>query len=134
MINKKIILILSMLFFGLLMTCSDADKNEDECRSTQMAFVTSVNSPSTGLVNEKINIVVNFPVYNGCGSFGKFIETKNNTRITIEVEARYEGCICSQDVPIRTVNYEFIPRSTGNYKLNFKSSPTEVITVNLTII
>ena len=51
----------------------------------------------------------------------------------IEINARYEGCICTQDAPIRTVNYEFITQIPGNYELRFKSNDTDFITVNLLI-
>jgi len=129
---KNIIPLVSLIIFGFLISCNNDDK-ENECISSKTEYVTSVDSPTTGMVNEKINIEVNFQVYNGCGEFGKFIETQNNNTINIEIEAKYVGCICTDNLPIRTVNYEFIPNSAGNYKLNFKSSPTEFITVNLTI-
>ena len=130
--NTHTILLISIMIFGLLVNCNDDDK-EDECITSKTEYVTSVNSPTTGMVNQTINIEVKFGVSNGCGGFGKFIETENgNTRI-IEVEAKYVGCICTQDAPIRTINYEFMTNNAGDYKLNFKSSPTEFITVNLTI-
>ncbi|WP_417368778.1 hypothetical protein [Gelidibacter japonicus] len=129
---KKIILLLFMMTNGLLISCSDDDKNED-CISTQTAFVTSVEAPKTGVTNKIINIEVSFQVNNGCGRFGKFIEKKNGNTSAIEVEAKYVGCICTDNLPIITVNYEFITNKVGNYELNFKSSPTEFITVNLTI-
>ncbi|EGV42836.1 hypothetical protein BZARG_3032 [Bizionia argentinensis JUB59] len=131
--KKNIILIIPIIFFGIIMSCTDNDDREDECITNKTEYITSVNSPKTGIVNETINIEVNFGVSNGCGGFGKFIETQNGNNKTIEVEAKYEGCICTQDAPIRTVNYEFIANSVGDYELNFKSSSTEFITVNLTI-
>lgn len=128
----KISFLLCIMIFGLIVSCSDGDKNED-CISRQNEFVTSVNAPENGTVNKPLTIEVNFAVYNGCGGFGRFIEQINgNTRI-IEVEAKYVGCICTTDVPIRTVTYEFNTDTGGNYELKFKSSPTEFITVNLTI-
>ncbi|WP_338356891.1 hypothetical protein [Yeosuana marina] len=131
--KENIILLISIMIFGLLASCNDDDK-EDECISNKTEYVTSVNSPTTGVVNETINIEVDFQVHNGCGQFGKFIETQNNNNVkNIEIEAKYEGCICTDNLPIRTVIYKFIPNNTGNYKLNFKSSPTEFITVNITI-
>lgn len=130
--KTNIILLISITLFGLLISCSD-DDNENECISSNTEYVISINSPTTGVVNETINIEVNFQVFNGCGGFGKFIETQNGNSRVIEVEAKYVGCICTQDAPIRTVNYEFTASSIGDYELNFKSSPTEFITANLTI-
>jgi hypothetical protein len=121
------------MLFELSISCNKDDDNKEECITNKTEYITSVDSPDTGIVNQIINIEVKFGVINGCGGLGKFIETNNgNTRI-IEVEAKYEGCICTQDAPIRKVNYEFIPTNTGDYELKFKSSPTEFITVNLTI-
>ncbi|WP_047544859.1 hypothetical protein [Psychroserpens sp. Hel_I_66] len=131
--KKNIILLISIMIFGLLISCSDDDEKENECISSKTEYVTSINSPTTGVVNETINIEVNFQVFNGCGGFGKFIETENGNSRVIEVEAKYVGCICTQDAPIRMVNYEFTTSNAGDYELNFKSSPTEFITVNLTI-
>jgi hypothetical protein len=131
---KNSLLFAPTIFFGLLFSCSIDQKNEGECVSNKTEYVTSVNSPSKVSVNETINIEVSFQVFNGCGRFGKFIETQNNNTKNIEVEAKYEGCICTQDLPIRATNYKFIPNRIGNYELNFISSPTEFITVNLAII
>ncbi len=131
--KKNNFLLISIMIIGLLISCSDDDEKENECTSSKTEYVTSINSPTTGVVNEAINIEVNFQVFNGCGGFGKFIETENGNSRIIEVEAKYVGCICTQDAPIRTVNYEFTASNAGNYELNFKSSPTEFITANLTI-
>jgi len=130
---KTIITILSLIIFGLLLSCNNNDDNENECQETKTEYVTSVNSPTTGMINETINIEVDFQVYNDCGGFGKFIETQNSNSINIEIEAKYKGCICTENAPTRTVTYEFTPNNSGNYELNFKSSPTEFTTVNLVI-
>lgn len=123
-------LILTLLLF-VIFSCSKEPENS--CIENRIAYVTSTNSPSTGNVNENINIEVSFGVNNGCGNFGKFIETQNGNIKTIEVEARYEGCVCTMDAPTRKTNYIFKTQNSGNYILKFKSSPTEYITVNLAI-
>jgi hypothetical protein len=120
------------MIFGLFNSCND-DDGEDECISTGIGYVTSVNSPSSGLVNETVNIELDFIVINGCGEFGQFIESQNNNIRNITVEAKYEGCLCTQDIPTRKINYLFSTESAGDYELKFKSSPTEFITVNLSI-
>jgi hypothetical protein len=127
---KKYIIIIGILLLTNI-SCSENDKND--CVENKLAYVASVDPPSHGVINEIINIEVNFGVSNGCGQFGEFIETENGNVKTIEVNARYEGCICTQDAPIRTVNYEFITQIPGNYELRFKSTDTDYITVNLLI-
>jgi len=127
---KKHLLILSILT-SIFISCSDNDKND--CVENKLAYVASVNSPSNGIINEIVNIEVNFGVFNGCGGFGEFIETQNGNLRMIEVMAKYEGCICTQDTPIRTVNYEFTTKIPGDYELKFKSSEIDFITINLLI-
>jgi|TARA_B110001469_G_scaffold19_1_gene38 hypothetical protein len=122
-----------ILISSFIISCDNDDDKNNECIEYEIGYVTSLNAPNTGTVNETINIEVNFRVFDGCGGFGKFIETENGNIRTIEVEAKYEGCICTQDAPIRTTNYEFTAINAGEYELSFKSSPTEFITVNLTI-
>ncbi|MDC9721210.1 MAG: hypothetical protein PSN34_00370 [Urechidicola sp.] len=128
--KTKFILILSFLFL-ILISCSE--KENEECIDNSIALITSVNAPSVGVVNEIINIEVKFQVRNGCGKFGRFIETGNINVKTIEVEAEYIGCFCTHDLPTRHVNYEFIPTSVGNYELIFKSSETNSIVINISI-
>jgi hypothetical protein len=115
----------------LSLSCND-DENEN-CYATDVAYIISVDTPPKGKVNETINIPVDFTVYNGCGSFGKFIETKSGNTITIEVLAVYEGCICPMNVPLITENYKFYSSVAGTYYLKFKSSPTEYIIDTLNI-
>lgn len=128
--KTKLTLLLSSLLL-LIMSCSKEPENN--CIENKIAYISSINSPTTGSVNEIINIEVSFGVNNGCGNFGKFIETQNGNTKTIEVEARYEGCVCTQDAPTRKTNYVFKTTISGNYILKFKSSSTEFITANLTI-
>lgn len=129
--KPKLKLILSALLL-VIFSCSK-EEQENNCIENKIAYVSSINSPSTGTVNENINIEVSFGVNNGCGNFGKFIETQSGNTKTIEVEARYEGCICTMDAPTRKTNYVFKTQISGNYILKFKSSSTEYITVNLAI-
>lgn len=131
--KKNIILLVSMIIFELLLSCNNDQAKDNQCISSKIEYVTSINSPTTAIVNEMINIEVNFRVFNGCGEFGKFIVTESGNSRVIEVEAKYVGCICTQDIPIRTTNYVFKASQAGEYELNFRSSPTEFITASLTI-
>ncbi|MDP3314059.1 hypothetical protein [Lutibacter sp.] len=128
---KKYLIFLSILL-SINISCSD-DNDKNDCIENKLAYVTSVDSPSNGVINEIINIEVNFQVNNGCGEFGEFIETRNGNVKIIVVKARYEGCMCTDNLPIRKVNYEFITQIPGNYELKFKSNETDFIIVNLLI-
>jgi hypothetical protein len=129
----KFFYLTALLIISSLIISCESDEQNKECIEYDIGYVTSVNSPTTGAVNETIKIEVNFRVINGCGGFEKFIETENGNSKTIEVEAKYEGCVCTLNIPIRTVNYDFKASKSGDYQLNFKSSPTEFITANITI-
>jgi len=134
--TKIVFKIFAFLIFAIITSCNnDDDKSDDQnlCLENIFAGVSDVIAPSTGTVDETITVQVEFGVGNGCGQFGRFIETQNGNSRTVEVEARYEGCICTQDAPIRTVNYQFIPKTAGIYELKFKSNSTEFVTVNITV-
>lgn len=128
MIKRQLLVVLILI---LIFGCKNDD--DSDCSQRQSEYVTSVEGASNGKVNEPIDINIEFFVYNGCGQFGKFIETRNGNIWEIEIEALYEGCICTTDIRLRTAVYEFIPNNTGEFQLRFKSGPEEFIDLNITI-
>lgn len=129
---KKNLMLSFLVFTIIIVSCSNSNE-DDNCVSYGAAVIFNVNGPSTGKVNEKINFEVDFYVFNGCGRFGRFVEsTSENTRI-IEVVAKYVGCTCTQDLPKRTTNYTFQSSISGTYYLKFQSGQTEFIIDTLTI-
>lgn len=121
-----------LISFTLLVSCNN-EGNNDDCIEYETAYVTSVNSPVSGSVNETINIDLNFNVKNGCGNFHNFIETDDGNTKTIEIIAKYEGCPCIQAIIPKTVIYEFEAQNAGTYTLKFKSNETDFIEAILTI-
>ncbi len=125
---------ISITTFGLISSCNnDDDPVEDLCIINKIEFVTSINAPATGMVNQPIITEVKFRIINGCGQFGRFIQIQEGNTQTIEVQAKYVGCYCTQDVPTRTINYTFTPTVAGNYQVKFRSSETEFITANISV-
>ena len=119
------ILLTVVLFFG----CTDTSEYYYVTE-----YVIAVNSPTTGMVNETSNIEVLFRISgSSCYKSAEFIETSNGNSRNIEIVAKYEGDVCTFDAPIETITYQFITNNVGDYELKFKSSPTESITINLTI-
>lgn len=112
MITRIIIYSLSIIF--ILSSC----KNE-ECVEYRQSPVTSTNSPTIGEVNKEIPIYVSFGCFNGCGQFHSFEENKQGNTITIKVNAKYEGCTCTQDLPIRQTTYKFKTSEKGIFYLKF---------------
>lgn len=103
------------------------------CAVNNSANVTPVEVPSVGIIGEPIIIAVTFQARNGCGKFGKFIESGNEMTRTVEVEAKYEGCICPYNVPLIETSYKFTPNYSGEYIFRFKSGVDEFITITVLV-
>jgi len=128
-------ILFTILIVAIFASCkNDGDKKDENlCIENSFAGITEVVAPTTGTVGETIVVEVDFRVRNGCGQFGRFIETQNGMSRTIAVEARYEGCICTQDLPIRTVDYQFSQDAAGSYELRFKSDQSNFIVKTIVI-
>src|SRR5688572_10923780 len=114
-IQKIIFLTVFTISFG---SCSKNNIDKD-CLEYTRAFVSKVEGPSTGQINQEVNFQVYFGVHNGCGQFGNFEESIEANSRLIKVIAKYEGCICTQDAPGRIGDYKFRTSQTGTYFLKF---------------
>lgn len=127
---------IKILFFTLvtvLIILSCGGDNERECQAEEIAYINEVDAPATAKVNETVPIDVTFSMINTCGSFSEFVETSDEQGFIISVKANYTGCICGQAIIEDTQTYEFNAPSVGIYELNFRSSPSEFITVNIEV-
>jgi hypothetical protein len=134
MINtKRIIIVLagSAFSFFVLSTCT---KTKDNCISFTKTPVTKVEGANTGLVNQDLIFTVSFQCFNGCGQFGSFEQTTNGDSTIINVIAKYEGCVCTQNAPTRQTVYKFKATQPGIYYLKFwqgeKGFLTDTIKIN----
>jgi hypothetical protein len=107
-------------------------KDVDTCISFKKGPVSKVEGPVTAMPNQEIVLTVFFTCFNGCGQFGSLNETTNGNTTTIVVNAKYEGCVCTQDVPTRTTPYKFKKTQQGVYTLKFYQSDSAFI--NHTIV
>ena len=131
MLKMKVTYGFIILIMVITISCS---KNEErECVPNEPANVTSVEAPSEGNLGETISMVVNFQVIDGCGEFGKFIETGNGLTRTIEVEAIHTGCGCYHNMPVVQTTYDFTPNSSGEYVFRFKSGTDEFKTATVLV-
>lgn len=105
----------------------------NKCLSYTKAPVTKIEGPTTALVTQNINLTVSFGCFNGCGQFGNFEETTNGNTTTINVNAKYEGCICTQDTPIRQTIYSFKRTQPGTYDLKFLQTDNNYLTYTITV-
>lgn len=130
---KKIKMIFFLLLFSFaLISCSD-DDDQTECISFETENVTSVDAPETAMVDETVDIEVDFTVSNSCGEFSRFLETGSATTRQIVVEAIYEGCACNEVIETITAVYTFTPEEPGEYEMNFASGENDFITANITV-
>ena len=124
------------LYFSLmvlsLIGCTKTP-NEPPCISFQTGPVTKIDGTTTASVNQEILLTVDFTSMNGCGQFNKFEETVNGNETTIVVNAKYEGCICTQDLPTRRVTYKFRKSQAGIYTLKFFQSDNIYLNHTVTV-
>ena len=120
------------LFFALLVL-TGCTKHQGNCISFVKAPVTRVDGPNTGFVNQDIDLTVSFVCNNGCGQFGNFEITSSGTTISIAVIAKYEGCICTQVILTRQVQYRFRQSVPGTYTLKFYLPDNSYLTHTITI-
>lgn len=125
-VYHKIILLLFSLAF-LFVSCKKSAENID-CVSYTNGPVTTIEGPSTALVGQEIVLNVSFQSINGCGQFGSFEETSVGNNVNITVKAKYEGCVCTQDYPIRTTSYKFKKSQSGSYQLRFLQAENTYLT------
>lgn len=91
------------------------------------APVTRIEGATTASVNQEINLTISFTCFNGCGQFGNVEETIAGNTTTIIVNAKYTGCICTQDVPTRATSYKFKKALAGTYELKFLQTENNYI-------
>ena len=111
--------LICFVFSIILLTSCIKKKEEDKCLSYAKAPVTKIEGATTASVNQELNLTISFICFNGCGQFGNVEETISGNTTTIVVNAKYAGCICTQDVPTRTTLYKFKKSQAGTYELKF---------------
>ncbi|MBI3719288.1 MAG: hypothetical protein HY252_11950 [Sphingobacteriales bacterium] len=107
----------SFLIIVYLSGCEKKDNTR--CLSYKKAGVTKIEGPTTGFVNQDIDLIISFGCISGCGQFGNFEQISNGDTTTINVIAKYEGCICTQEAPTRQTTYKFKATQPGTYYLKF---------------
>lgn len=111
-----------LLFIGLgLMFNNSCRKKEASCSSYVKSATSYVDGPTTGQVNQDINITIHSSGPDGCTqtSGAKFTETVDRQTRTIQVMAKHEGCVCTlQVVDVQSI-YTFKASQPGIYTLKF---------------
>ncbi len=125
--------IFTVIVFAALIGCTKENSN-DTCVEEEFAYATNVQAPSTGTINQDVEIEIDFNIKNSCGNFNGFKESAQGNSRIIRVSTLYEGCRCLQVVEKKTATYIFNTSVPGDYELKFVSAEGDYIVVELTIV
>lgn len=120
-----------LLFVCALISCDCKDDNNNCITFEPAGIETVVEKPNADAIGRLFDVA--FRVKNGCGNFGSFEETTEGSVTTIEVIARYEGCICTEISPLLETVYIFNQTTPGTYTLQFKKSEGTFISQTVVI-
>ncbi len=112
-----------LLFVAFLIASCDCtgDNDNNNCLTFEPAGIEEVTEKSNVDAAGTLFDVA-FRVKNGCGSFGSIEQTTEGMVTTIEVIAKYEGCVCPEISPLLETVYIFNQTTPGTYTLQFKKS------------
>ncbi|HSN59462.1 MAG TPA: hypothetical protein VLR49_00900 [Ferruginibacter sp.] len=123
----------SLIFAVFILWGCNKNQYEQPCVSFSKAGVTKIEGPLTASVSQEIPLTVSFSCMNGCGQFGNFEESTVGNTTTIILNAKYEGCVCTQDIPTRQISYSFKRIQAGTYILKFWETPNSFLTHTITV-
>lgn len=115
-----------------IFSCNSNDDNNDNCIEYEAAGIELVE-PNVNATSNEYLFDLSFRVKNGCGEFSSIEQNTVGTTTTIKVIAKYEGCICTQDAPLRKTIYNFNQTNPGTYTLKFQKADDSYITQEVVI-
>ena len=121
-------IILAILTVFMLSSC-----NKDNCIEHKQSPVVFTNTPATAEKNKSIPINVSFQCYNGCGQFDAFEESVLGDTLKIKVIAKHEGCVCTENLPLREAVYSFQRAESGTYFLKFLKTDNTYLTDTIVV-
>lgn len=122
-----------ILLIGLIIILSSCKTSDNILHKTTPIF--KIEAPSSGKINETVNIEVYFGASNGCTSFRKFNETENSSFVrTISLETQQpKNAFCTDNAPILHQTYSFTPTLKGTYTLKFWSGNSQYISTDILV-
>lgn len=114
-----------------LSSCSSDDGGETII--IKNSYLTSVDGPVTGTVNQEITLTTKYVIENSCGQFEKFNEVQNGNSKTIDVQVKYTGENCTTASTEVTTPYKFTVIAPGTYTFKFKRNASQFITHVVTV-
>jgi hypothetical protein len=117
----------------ILLVACNKHQEDTTCISFSKAPVSKIEGATTATVNQEIPLTISFGCFNGCGSFGNVEQISNGNTTTIIVNAKYQGCVCTQDAPTRQTTYLFKKAMAGTYVLKFQQTETTYLMYTITV-
>lgn len=132
MAKRSFISPIGFVFFFVFISCH---KNHDNnvCVSYTKATVTKIEGLNTGLVNQDINLGVLFYYADGCGQSASIEQSADKDTTTINVIAKYQGCLCTDILLGGKVVFNFRKTQPGTYYLKFWQSDKSYLTDTIII-
>jgi hypothetical protein len=106
-------------FFILICTAACSKKESSDCLTYERARFIEASLPAFGLVNQVIPVPTKFACTNGCGKFSSFETKIDGNTISVRVIAKYEGCVCPENIPTFTETYNLQVSTPGSYIVKF---------------
>ena len=131
--NKSISALLILLFSIITLLGCTKKNDQTKCIGFTKAPVTKIEGSNVALVNQEIDLTISFQCYDGCGQFGNFINAITGNETIITVNAKYEGCICTQDFPIRSTIYKIKKSQKGTFNLRFFQTENTFLTHTIVV-
>jgi hypothetical protein len=132
--KKSIFVFVVVLISAFVISC-DYRKEEEECRIIEITGVNQVEIQDTAISGAEVPMSIYFGVHNGCGQYYNLLQ---NTDLgydrEFQVQAVYDGCVCTDNAPLRQVSVPFRAFVPGTYTLKFKSADNSFVIKTLVLI
>lgn len=117
--------LLFVLFMIFLFSCRT--ENETDCLSYVSSPVTQVSMPDSGIINQPININIQYNAINGCGNFNNFNVNTISDTIIISLVVKYEGCVCTMIFQNLQSTYLYSASNLGYVYFKFPQSDSSFL-------
>ncbi len=95
--------------------------------------VIKVEGPDSGKAGEAVLLDVYFVVANGCGQFGSFGTTVQDSATIVAVYPVYIGEVCTLNLPTRKAVYSYTPTTKGKHTLKFWQGTNNYLIKTITV-
>ena len=118
----------------LLVVLLSASCHSKKVYNYSQRIVIKVEGATTGSVNQVVALTVHWQFTSGsCDVFDKFEESRQGNTIKIKVYGHWTENVCTSDVGINKVTYNFSSSTPGTFELLFENMDGSVVIHTITI-